>query len=141
MRLLTICFTAMKRTAFLFLMAIAAICFATVSCSNDIDDVPELTKQSTISLMAKKDMPDWLAEKITELEKDAPLLALYKVYQCKWKSQTVYYIYYNFASCAMCNTYYADGSKIDWENTADPDDFHKNSTNWKCIYVIEGPHE
>lgn len=62
----------MKKTTFIFLMAIAAICFTTTSCSNDIDDVPGIERQGTISLMAKKDMPDWLSEKITELEKDAP---------------------------------------------------------------------
>ena len=130
----------MKRTAFLFLMAITVICFTTMSCSNDNDEVPFLMKQSTTSLMAKMDMPNWLAEKVSDLEKDAPPLALYKVYQCKWKSQTIYHIYYNFASCAMCNTFYADGTKIDWEKKADPDDFSKSSTDWKCIYVIEGPH-
>ena len=118
-------------------MAIAAICFTTTSCSNDIDDVPGIERQGTISLMAKKDMPDWLAEKITELEKDAQPLSLYKVYKCKWESQTIYYIYWNFASCKFCTTFYADGAKIDWEKV-DFNDFYINSNNWKCIYIFEG---
>ena len=129
----------MKKTAFIFLTAIAAICFTTTSCSNDIDDVPGIERQGTISLMAKKDMPDWLAEKITELEKDVPPLSLYKVYKCKWESQTIYYIYWNFASCKFCTTFYADGAKIDWEKV-DFNDFYINSTNWKCIYIFEGPY-
>ena len=65
-------------------------------------------------------------------------MSVYKVYQCKWKSQTVYNIYNIFSSCILCDTYYADGSRIEWVKVADAEDFCDKSTDWKCIYVIEG---
>ena len=138
----------MKKSLFFLLMAFSAICFVTTSCSNNSDEVndgvlgntPRLMKEAPTSLMAKKDLPDWLAEKVTNLEKDVPPMSVYKVYQCKWKSQTVYNIYNNFSSCILCDTYYADGSRIEWEKAADAEDFCDKSTDWKCIYVIEGSH-
>ncbi|MBO4443774.1 MAG: hypothetical protein J5814_03275 [Bacteroidaceae bacterium] len=137
----------MKKSLFLLLMAFAAICLAAASCNNNLEGnevndeilgkTPRLMEKSLTSLMAKEDMPEWLATKVTELEKDAYPLAYYKVYQCSWKSQTVYNIHYNFSSCTLCDTYYADGSQIEWEKTTDVVDFCDNSSDWKCIYVID----
>ena len=138
----------MKKSLFYLLVASAAICLTTVSCNsndsvgNEVNDevlakTPRLMEKSQTSLMSKEDMPEWLAAKVFELEKDTPPLAFYKVYQCSWKSQTVYNIHYNFSSCVLCDTYYADGSQVEWKEAADVVDFCDNSSDWKCIYVIE----
>ena len=61
----------------------------------------------------------------------------YKIYQCKWRAKTIFYIYDMFASCALCEVYYAYGKKVEWNSTEDVMDFDNNSTEWKCIYVIK----
>ena len=127
----------MKKTLFLLGLALMAICFATASCSKNDND--EAWEKAKTSLMAKEDLPDWLAEMVTDLEKNAPPMSVYKVYRCKWNSKTVYYIYWNFSSCVMCETYFADGTRIEWNGTVDTEDFQANSSDWKCIYVIEAP--
>ncbi len=137
----------MKKTLFLLGLALIAICFVATSCSNNNNEVNDETLEKTsqlmekalTSLMAKEDLPDWLAEMVTDLEKNAPPMSVYKVYRCKWNSKTVYYIYWNFSSCVMCETYFADGIRIEWNETVNSDDFQTNSSDWKCIYVIEVP--
>lgn len=119
-----------------------------VSCSSDDDNgggvdtsilekEPSLLGKSSMDLMSKENMPVWLAKKITDLEKNAPSMAIYKIYQCKWRAQTIYFINDFFASCALCEVYYADGKKVEWNNVEDVMDFDNNSTEWKCIYVIK----
>lgn len=137
----------MKKSLFFLLMVFTAICFAATSCVNNNNEVNDealektsrLMENALTSLMAKEDLPDWLAEMVTDLEKNAPPMSIYKVYRCKWNSKTVYYIYWNFSSCVMCETYFADGTKIEWYEAVDPKDFQANSSDWNCIYVIEAP--
>ena len=138
--------TKMKKSLFIYLL-FAAVCFAMTSCSDDerrdevrvdiLGKAPIFMKKSSMELMAKKDLPNWLAEKITDLEKNAPPAALYEVYLCRWKSQSIYYIYDWFSSCHMCEVYDVDGKKVELNGTEDVMDFSNNSTDWKCIYVIK----
>ena len=79
-----------------------------------------------------KDMPDWLQIKIHDIEKTP--LAEAKAYQCEWKDQTVYFIYFNYNSCLVCNVYYVDGKKITFEDDGESDDFISISKNWKLIW-------
>ena len=77
-------------------------------------------------------MPDWLQIKIHDIEK-TPLVEA-KAYQCEWENQTVYFIYNNFNSCLMCDTYYTNGNKIAFEDDVESDDFISTSKNWKLIW-------
>ena len=137
----------MKKLLSIPVMVLSIACFMTSSCDSDdgienevVIDMSEITFQlwvnSSTELIAKEAMPSWLAEKTSELEKDVPPMAIYKIYQCSWRSQTFYYIYHNFSSCKLCETYYADGKKVEWKETADAEDFYNNSSCWKCIYVM-----
>ena len=137
----------MKKYLFFTILALFAFCFMVISC-NSVDniesgmntdvlgDLPKLMESSTTELLSKEDIPIWLAEKTSEIEKTVPPMAIYKVYQCNWRSKTIFFIYNNFSSCLLCDTYYDDGKKVEWQKTADSEDFINNSTRWKCIYVI-----
>ena len=123
-------------------------CFCVTSCKSDdvneeqrvsesLSQAPNALKSAKVELVVKGDMPSWLAEKVDNMEAHIVPLAEYRVYQCTWRSHTVYYVYDNLASCKMCETYYEDGKNVSWERAADVEDFDKNSTDWKCIYVVK----
>ncbi|PID94107.1 MAG: hypothetical protein CSA94_02350 [Bacteroidetes bacterium] len=80
----------------------------------------------------KKTLPSWLIAKVNELE--TPDAIAIKVCRGQWKNQTVYYIENPISSCMFCDLFYENGTKIKLGNELV--DFHKNSTNWVCIYVI-----
>ena len=136
----------MKEFLSISVMVLSAACFAMTSCSGEdggsqvdtevLGNIPQFRDSSSTVLISKEDMPSWLNEKTIELEKDVPQMAIYKLYQCNWRSQTIYCIYNNFSSCMLCETFYADGRKVEWAKTTDAEDFCKNSSCWKCIYVI-----
>jgi len=113
-----------------------------VACSNDegtsIESLGQIEQPDSFSveLMSKQDMPYWLAKKVQDLEDNMPPLAQYKVYQCVWKENTVYYIWSYLSSCIYDETYDQYGVRLDWEKY-DFKDFSANSHDWKLIYSIK----
>ncbi len=139
----------MKRTG-LMVLYLAMMCLAVTSCKGDGDNendnrnvavslgqAPRPMEGATVGLVAKGDLPEWLVEKVEQLEALRMPLVTYKVYRCTWRSQTVYYIYTPLASCMMCETYYQNGKKVEWESEGQVEDFCDNSTDWKCVYIVQ----
>ena len=131
----------MKTKLFTLLAATFIIIIGVGACSND-DDVDykeplSFLNNTSVEVIEKESLPDWLVEKINKMETDRIPLSQYKVYQGVWKSQTIYYIYDYFSSCVYCDVYTHDGLHVNWESEEyDFKDFAKNSKEWKCIYVI-----
>lgn len=83
--------------------------------------------------------PEWLNNLIAEIHDDSLKLEGHIVYRYEWRNNLVYHIYYTLASCMYCETYYEDGSKIDWSKE-DSSDFEKNKKNeiviWRNIHEL-----
>ena len=138
----------MRISSIAFVLLFTITCFCVTSCKSDdnngeqqitksLSQAPHALEGAKIELVVKGDMPNWLVEKVNFMETNIVPSAEYKVYQCTWRSHTIYYVYDLFASCMMCETYYEDGKNVSWERSADVEDFDKNSTDWKCIYIIK----
>ncbi len=80
----------------------------------------------------KDDIPKWLLEYIDSLKPDN--VRNVAAFQGKWKGEVVYYVHDDYFSCVLCDTYKADGEKIDWSKI-DYKEFFKSVTDWECIYL------
>ncbi len=127
----------MKSTILHIILALF-LCVGITGCNDDKDNMPkvEITTlffgQVPLNIVPKKTLPSWLIAKVNKLE--TPDAIEIKVCRGQWRNQTVYYIENPISSCMFCDLYYKNGTKIQLGNELV--DFHKNSKNWVCIYVI-----
>jgi hypothetical protein len=102
----------MKKVTLLFIL-----CFTLFSCEKD-KKYPE--------------NPDWLNEKISQMETPAYYVGTV-VYAYEWNKDYYYLISIGLSSCAMCEFYDYQGVKVEWTNDKIAD-FQKNSKRLKVVW-------
>jgi hypothetical protein len=81
----------------------------------------------------QRDTPGWLKEKINLMSGDQQYHGTI-VYRYEWKNQYIYYIFIPVSSCAYCELYYQDGSKVKFTNEISSQDFLDNKWNELIIW-------
>lgn len=95
------------------------------SCQNSVE-----------SVYHEKDTLQWLNLKIESLAVHPDYVGS-KVYRYEWNSNFVYHIMIPISSCAYCELYKSDGSKIQFTNDEMFSDFLKNKKNEVLIWERE----
>lgn len=85
----------------------------------------------------EKDTPQWLKEKIDSMSVN-PDYFMSQVYRYEWKDKYVYHIMIPISSCAYCELYEEDGSKIQFANDAMFSDFLMNKKNKVLVWERKG---
>ena len=88
-----------------------------------------------VQIMDKSDMPQWLAEKIEEMETGHNSVPWAYVYQGKWNSETIYFIETPFDNSMFYHVYHEDGEHFNWD-VHNLRDVYITSSQWVCIYFI-----
>ena len=114
-----------------------------MSCGANDDNVE--TDNETVLLMIlkdaqtqfqeKKDMPQWLVDKIDWMENNRKSVPWASIYQGKWNEKTIYFIENPLNSCLFCNVYDEEGQGFDW-TLYNFVDICKSASEWCCIYYI-----
>jgi hypothetical protein len=76
--------------------------------------------------------PDWLNEKISQMETPAYYVGT-TVYAYKWNREYFYLISIGLSSCAMCEFYNYEGVKVEWTDDKIAD-FQKNGKRIKVVW-------
>jgi hypothetical protein len=76
--------------------------------------------------------PDWLNEKISQMETPAYYVGT-TVYAYKWNREYFYLISIGLSSCAMCEFYNYEGVKVEWTDDKIAD-FLKNGKRIKVVW-------
>jgi hypothetical protein len=96
-----------------------------------------LERIQSLPLSSGYRIPEWLSDKIQVIEtsyREQESIAHVRIYQGEWKERRIYYIYDNFSSCLLCETYYEEGEKIVWVSEQLSNDFQGSTKNWRLIY-------
>lgn len=116
------------------------------SCSSDDKNEDQTSEARFTSLdfaptalLSKEDLSPWLLSQVEQLEGIRGIKAA--IYKGIWHGKQVFYIYNNFSSCALCNVFWEDGKRIDWQSSEESMEFVGTSTDWTCIYVVNGSNE
>ena len=131
----------MIRTTIKCLLAFFAASIMMACGENDEDedyDIQVLTFAGTeMQIMEKSDMPQWLAEKISEMETNRSSAYRAYIYQGKWNSETIYFFFIETTDKDNSSfyAYRKNGEQFDWK-VYDLFDVYKNSSSWICIYLI-----
>ncbi len=90
------------------------------------------------NIVAKNDMPDWLSDKMNQIEKETEKdIAVIKIrlYQGEWNNKKIYVIINYLSSCLYCDVYYENGEQVIWsKEDITTDSFSCTSENWELIY-------
>ena len=106
------------------------ICFILVS----LFVLTSCQKENTVQTFNPvKDTPAWLKVKIDSMETD-PSYSGAIVYRYEWQKQFIYHIMIPISSCAYCELYLHDGSKVQ-PSESSLSDFLKNRTNEIIIWA------
>ena len=100
----------------------------TRSASLGTDNIP-------VNLKDLSKLPEWIQTRLKgKAEKDL-VMAHFKIFQGKFKGETIYFFDDLLSSCIDCNYYHHDGRQIEaeeWENQNNVT--FLNASDWTCIY-------
>ena len=111
------------------------------SCNNDDDSI--MNEEELIEYLksdkcpkrtqAFQDSPQWLSEKVAQMEDAAPWRLFTHVYTFSYEGN-VYYLIYTAASATMFDHIYnAHGTEVTFPNS----NWYEKAKDWVCIYVQE----
>ena len=113
------------------------------SCENSLDEQEGL--RATINekaihpqLMELAELPAWLSERITDISlglEEFKVSNLVLFYQFTWKGEVFYMM--TSAYVEPFQMVFASGGEQIELNNVDIDNISKESSDWKCIYVID----
>ena len=133
----------MKHQIILWTGALLLLMVGVMGCEKEKETNAEETFFSNLQkaphdIMAKKDFPDWLSEKVNQMEKENKKdIAIVKIrlYQGEWNEKTVYFVKNYLSSCLFCEVYYDGGKRVAWSKEyVSTDHFCHTSKDWKLIY-------
>ena len=81
----------------------------------------------------ERDTPAWLKAKI-ELISESPSSFGATVYRYEWRGCSVYHIEISLSSCAYCELYDRDGTRLRFPDSATFEDFLANKRNQVVIW-------
>ncbi|MCL2436348.1 MAG: hypothetical protein FWD09_09480 [Lentimicrobiaceae bacterium] len=143
----------MKRVV-LNLVVVAAIATSAIfqfGCSKKAETSNEISNETIyvyqfgysvpVAIVPKEELPEFLRESIdyfSGIYDEKPMIcgATVEFFRGKWNKRTVYYFYNSYSSCAFCEVFYSDGTRLDWSKGDNFEDFWSKSTNWVLIYQI-----
>ena len=115
-------------------------CSKKAETSNETIFVYQFGYSVPVVIVPKEELPEFLRERIDyylEIYEKEPLTgATIEFFRGEWNKRTVYYWYHMLSSCMFCEVYYSDGTKIDWSNGENFEDFFAKKGNWVLIYQI-----
>jgi len=85
------------------------------------------------SVEVTSDIPNWLQDKIDSMSINQYYVGTV-VYRYKWNNEYVYHIEIPISSCAYCEVYNYNGTKIQFENDTQFQDFLNNKTDQVLIW-------
>jgi hypothetical protein len=85
------------------------------------------------SVEPSNNIPSWLKAKIDSMTTNQEYYGT-EVYRYKWHNEYVYYIMIPISSCAYCDVYSQSGTKIQFENDTQFQDFINNKTDQVLIW-------
>lgn len=113
------------------------------SCSSDDKNEGQTNEVTFTSLdfapkalLSKEDLSPWLLAQVEQLESIRGIKAC--IYKGIWHGKPVFYIYNSFSSCALCDVFWEDGKRIDWQSSEESIEFTETSADWACIYAVNG---
>ena len=88
--------------------------------------------------MDVEDLPDWLADHITQaIDRSKTVEISFWYYQFKWKDSTYYLIRSSYTAWLFENVYNAKGEKIDLSQSQEElDNLLAYSSEWSIIYEV-----
>ena len=109
--------------------------------SNETIYVYQFGFEVPIAMVPKEELPEFLKDRIDYffgIYSEKPMITgtTIEFFRGKWNKRTVYYFYHSLSSCMFCEVYYSDGTKIDWSNGDNFEDFWSSTTSWAMIYQI-----
>jgi len=116
-------------------------CSKKAETSNETIYVYQFGYSVPVAIVPKEELPEFLRDRIDYFleiydEKPLPVGPTIEFFRGKWNKRTVYYFYHSYSSCMFCEVYYGDGTKLDWSNGDNFEDFWSKTTNWVLIYQI-----
>ncbi|MDR2928409.1 MAG: hypothetical protein LBV41_09480 [Cytophagaceae bacterium] len=94
----------------------------------------EKLKSAPHAAISKENFPEWLANRINEIEAKPHQAREVQIYKGEWDKQPVYFIMDTFSSC-FCDFYTEEGVRIVGNLT----ELYESSKNWTLIYKYELP--
>ena len=129
----------MKKKVLLFFASAVVALLCVSACSSDDNNEGQTSEVKFTSLdfapkalQSKEDLSPWLLAQVEQLEDIHGIKAA--IYKGVWHGKQVFYIYNSFSSCALCDVFWEDGNRIEWQSSEESIEFTETSANWTCIY-------
>ena len=88
-----------------------------------------------VERVASASLPEWLAKLFENGQFSSYGVTQGKVFRGEWNGKIVYHIYNPMSSCVYCETFYEDGSAVDFDSEDIIRSFQETSKNWTLIYI------
>ena len=136
----------MKKKVLLFFASAVVALLCVSACSSDDNNEGQTSEVKFTSLdfapkalQSKEDLSPWLLAQVEQLEDIHGIKAA--IYKGVWHGKQVFYIYNSFSSCALCDVFWEDGNRIEWQSSEESIEFTETSANWTCIYYVVNGYE